>query len=301
MKTWLRHHIYALRTALRRLLLTPFSTLTNITVIAFVLSLPLVVSAIITSLAPVAQTVSVNPVITLFTKDIVSLEKTTELGEQLKKDFADSIDTIEVVSKQEALDSLRANKEWQDSLSVLPNNPLPHSLIISLKSEITTDQANEMALQWETNEAVDLVQFDSDWLKKLEGILYFFKVLLGILALGVAIIVIATIFNTVRMQALLQRDEIAVARLVGATESFVRRPFLYLGAITGLCSGLLAIVLTIIGLNMMNDAIRVLSESYGESFSLALPDTFWLILATLIVMLIAAIAARWSVTKHSKF
>lgn len=301
MKTWLRHHNYALRTALRRLLLTPFSTLTNITVIAFVLSLPLVVSAILSSLAPVAKTISVNPVITLFMKDVVSLDQTKELGEQLRKDFADSIDTIEIISKQEALDSLRSNKEWQESLNVLPNNPLPHSLIITLKNGVNTDQANEMAIKWETNESVDLMQFDSDWLKKLEGILYFFKVLLGILAFGVAIIVIATIFNTVRMQALLQRDEIAVARLVGATESFVRRPFLYLGAITGLCAGVLSVILTVLGLNMMNDALRVLSESYGESFTLALPDTFWLILATLIVMLIAAIAARWSVTKHSKF
>ncbi|ETD68935.1 permease [Pelistega indica] len=301
MKTWLHHHSYAFKTAIRRLSLTPFSTITNIIVIAFVLSLPLVVSAIITSLAPVTQVVSVNPVITLFMKNTTNLDSTKELSESLQKEFASSIDKIEVVSKQEALDSLRSSKQWADSLNALSNNPLPHSIIITLASNINTEQANQLANQWGDLEPVDMVQFDSDWLKKLEGILHFFKVLLGILAIGVGIIVIATIFNTVRMQALLQRDEIAVARLVGATESFVRRPFLYLGAITGLFAGLLAIVLTIFGLSMMNDAILVLSESYGQSFSLNLPSAFWLILAIILVMFIAALSARWSVTKHSKF
>lgn len=230
MNTWFRHHWYALHTAFRRLALTPFSTITNITVIAFVLSLPLVVSAILTSLAPVAKTVSVNPVITLFMQEISSLEETEKLAEKLQQDFASSIEHMDVISKQQALDGLRASTEWQDSLNVLPNNPLPHSIIITLKDSITTQQANQLASTWESNPQVGLVQFDSDWLGKLESILLFFKMLLLILAAGVAVIVVATIFNTVRMQALLQRDEIAVARLVGATESFVRRPFLYLGA-----------------------------------------------------------------------
>lgn len=301
MKTWLRHHLYAIRTALRRLLLTPFSTITNITVIAFVLSLPLVVSAILTSLAPVAKTVSVNPVITLFMKNNVSLEATQQLADQIKAESNAQIDHITVVSKQEALDTLRSSQEWKESLDVLPNNPLPHSIIIALSNGVSTLQANEIAQQWQNNPEVDLVQFDRDWLKKLESIISFFKVLLGIFAVGVAIIVVATIFNTVRMQALLQRDEIAVARLVGATESFVRRPFLYLGIITGFCAGLLSIALTAIGLSLMNNAILVVAESYGQPFNLALPHAFWIILAIVIVMIIAAIAARWSVTRHSSF
>lgn len=301
MKTWLRHHWYALHTALRRLSLTPFSTITNITVIAFVLSLPLVVSAILTSLAPVAKTVSVNPVITLFMQEASSLEETEALAQQLQQEYASSIEHIDVVSKQQALESLRASTEWKESLNVLPNNPLPHSIIITLNSTVDAQQANQLATTWESNHQVGLVQFDSDWLNKLESILHFFKMLLLILAIGVAVIVVATIFNTVRMQALLQRDEIAVARLVGATESFVRRPFLYLGAVTGLCAGLLSIILALLGLSMLNDAILSLSQSYGQAFSLALPDTFWIILAIIIVMTIAAIATRWSVTKHSNF
>lgn len=301
MKTWFRHHSYALRIALRRLALTPFSSLTNITVIAFVLALPLMASAVLSSLEPVARTVSVNPVITLFMKDVASLEDTQRLAKQLQKDFAENIQHIEVLSKSEALESLKSSETWSESLQVLPHNPLPHSIIITLNSLADTERANQLAEQWSNLELVDIVQFDSDWVKKLEGIIYFFKVVLGILALGVAVVVIATVFNTVRMQALVQRDEIAVARLVGATEAFVQRPFLYLGAMTGLCAGILSIILTTLALIMMNDAILVLSETYGQSFTLRLPDIFWLLFAISIVMLIAALAARWSVTRHSRF
>lgn len=301
MQTWLRHHSYALRIALRRLSLTPFSTISNITVIAFVLALPLLASAVLTSLEPVARTVSVNPIITLFMKDVASIEETQAQADEIKANFADNIQSVEVLSKDQALDSLKSSETWSESLQVLPRNPLPHSIIITLNNTADTEQANALAEQWSALEQVDIVQFDSDWVKKLEGIIYFFKVVLGILAVGVAVVVIATVFNTVRMQALVQRDEIAVARLVGATEAFVQRPFLYLGAITGLCAGLLSIALTAIALSMMNNAIQVLSESYGESFVLRLPEGFWLAFAIVVVMLVAALAARWSVTRHSKF
>src|SRR3546814_12982244 len=91
-----------------------------------------------------------------------------------------------------------------------------------------------LAQQWRALEQVDSVQLDSDWVRRLEAILRFVRIGLGLLATGVALVVLATVFNTVRMQALTQREEIGVARLVGATESFVRRPFLYLGALTGM-------------------------------------------------------------------
>lgn len=232
---------------------------------------------------------------------MASLEDTQALAEQIRGESAESIQEIEVLSKTQALDSLKSSETWSESLQVLPRNPLPHSIIISLNDSADTQKANQLAEQWSVLELVDIVQFDSDWVKKLEGIIYFFKVVLGILALGVAVVVIATVFNTVRMQALVQRDEIAVARLVGATEAFVQRPFLYLGAITGLCAGLLSIALTAIALRMMNGAIQVLSETYGQSFVLRLPDLFWLVFSIVIVMLVAALAARWSVTRHSKF
>lgn len=301
MKSWLRMHIYAINTAFRRLLAMPFSSITNITVIAFVLALPLMAAAVISSLTPIAQHIAVNPAITLFMKNTTPLQEAEQLSHRMKSDFPNDIQNIHVISKQEAFNTLKMSDEWADSLTALSNNPLPHSIIVVLDNDTTTDRAKELAHVWGSNALVDIVQFDSDWGKKLEDILYFLKVVLSVLALCVAIVVVTTVFNTVRMQALVQRDEISVARLVGATESFVRRPFLYFGTITGLCAGLFSVGLSVIALHFMNSTISVLSENYGQSFALSLPKTLWLFLAIISVMIVAALAATWSVTRHSRF
>ena len=152
MKTWLRHHSYALRIALRRLSLTPFSTISNITAIAFVRALPLLASAVLSSLEPVTRTVSVNPVITLFMKDVASIEETQTLAQEIESNAADSIQKVEVLSKTQALDSLKSSETWSESLQALPRNPLPHSIIISLNDTADTQRANELAEQWSTHE-----------------------------------------------------------------------------------------------------------------------------------------------------
>ncbi len=302
MSTWLRHHLYAIRIAARRLLGTPFSSLTNIIVIALVLTLPLLASAILVSMEPLARNISVNPAISLFMKETTTIEQTRAVASQLQNEHSQSILTLEVIDKADALKSLKASETWSDALKVLPQNPLPHSIVITLSDEASaTETAEQLAQAWSKRPEVDLLQFDSAWIQKLEAILYFIRIVLGLLAAGVALIVITTVFNTVRMQALVQRDEIAVARLVGATESFVRRPFLYFGAITGMTAGLLAVLLTTITLGFLNQAITLLSNSYGVPFSFTLPPVSWLVLTITLVMLVAATAARWSVTRHSHF
>ncbi len=302
MSTWLRHHLYAIRIAARRLLGTPFSSLTNIMVIALVLTLPLLTSAILVSMEPLARNISVNPAISLFMNNTTTIERTRELAKQLQDEHSQSILTLEVVDKAQALQSLKASESWSDALKVLPQNPLPHSIIITLSDKASpTEMAEQLAQVWSQLPEVDVLQFDSAWVQKLEAILSFIRIVLGLLAAGVALIVITTIFNTVRMQALVQRDEIAVARLVGATESFVRRPFLYFGALTGLTAGLLAVLLSTLTLGFLNQAITLLSSSYGIPFNFSLPPASWLALTIALVMIIAATAARWSVTRHSHF
>src|SRR5690606_13308938 len=134
------------------------------------------------------------------------------------------------------------NPAWTDALSVLPDNPLPDAIVVTLRdAPDMAQEAARLAGLWREMDNVDAVQLDREWVQRLEAVLYVARIGLGLLALGVALVVLATVFNTVRMQALTQREEIGVARLVGATESFVRRPFLYLGALTGLAASAMAI------------------------------------------------------------
>ncbi|OFS88215.1 permease [Oligella sp. HMSC05A10] len=306
MRSWLRQHGYALKVALRRIIQTPFSSLANILVIAFVLSLPLIAASLLVSLEPVTRTVSVNPAITLFMKDTLSLDETNELSQRIRADSSDLIQMIEVVDKNKALEDLKNTPAWSESLSVLPKNPLPHAIIVTLSNSgqdfVNSERVLALADEFAGYDEVDLVQFDSEWVQKLQAIMTFIKVVLVLLAIGVSVVVIATVFNTVRMQALVQRDEISVARLVGATESFVRRPFLYFGAVVGFVAGIVAILLSSFALMLLNNSIQeVISQTYDQPFMVQLPETFWLIFSIVLAMIVAAVAARWSVTRHSKF
>jgi cell division transport system permease protein len=162
-------------------------------------------------------------------------------------------------------------------------------------------RADRLAQTWKQWDQVDTVQLDSAWVQRLEALLRFARLGLVFLAVSVAVVVLATVFNTVRMQALSQREEIAVARLVGATESFVRRPFLYLGALSGALAALIAIGVSALALTPLNDALLTLARSYGAEFSLHLPEAAWLAAAVAAAALLAALSARWSVTRNTRF
>lgn len=302
MKSWLRQHQYAFRVAIIRLLTQPFSSLTNITVVALALSLPLIGWVILISAQPVVQQIPVATEITVYLRADLNSQQVQDTKSQIFEQHQNYIEHITTIDKSQALAELSQNPSWANALSVLPNNPLPDALILRLKP--ITDQseaASFIASAIQNLPEVDQVQLDRDWLKRLEALLDFGRIALLILSLSVGIIMIATVFNTIRLQALSQRQEIAVARLVGATESFVRRPFLYVGAISGGLSCLVAIVLSRIALNPLNSALNRLAISYDTQLALSLPNVGDLVVITFLIMIIAAMAARWSVTRHSSF
>lgn len=299
---WLRHHQYACVVALRRLLSQPFSTLANVLVISLCLTIPMLAASILVSAQPVVREIPVSPEITLFLEAETTLQQAQQLADQLQQQNQESITQVSVISRESALKSLNNNPTWREALAALPENPLPHAVIVTLReSDQLASQAAQLAGQWQTLDRVETVQLDSEWVRRLEAILQFIRAGLGLLAAGVAVVVLATIFNTVRMQALTQREEIGVARLVGATEAFVRRPFLYLGAITGLVSSAVAIGFAALALVPLNAALTRLGNSYGTRLALEMPDAASLILASAFVALLAALSARWSVTRNTRF
>lgn len=302
MTRWLRQHRYALRAATRRLAAHPFSSLSNLLVIALTLALPIIGASILLSAQPVVKQVSVSPEVTLFLKPGAAAGAAGNVAQRVRTEYSQDVLAVNIVPRQQALKNLKANPSWADALSVLADNPLPDAVVVTLKdSADLAGHASSLAGQWRQWEHVDLVQLDSDWVQRLEAILRFVRIGLGLLALGVALVVLATVFNTVRMQALTQREEIGVARLVGATESFVRRPFLYLGALTGILASLMAIAFSAIALSPLNAALARLSSTYGTSLTLRLPDSLSLTLAVIVVAILAALSARWSVTRNTRF
>jgi len=302
MTRWLRQHRYALNVALRRLLSHPFSSLSNLLVIALTLALPIIGASILLSAQPVVRQVSVSPEVTLFLSPGAGATAGQAVAERLRTEYQADVQTVRIVPRQQALNNLKENPSWADALSVLPDNPLPDAVVATLaEAPELARRASLLADEWRQWDHIDRVQLDSDWVQRLEAILRFVRIGLGLLALGVALVVLATVFNTVRMQALTQREEIGVARLVGATESFVRRPFLYLGALTGALASLLAIAFSALALNPLNGALARLASTYGTQLALRLPDGLSLALAVVVVAILAALSARWSVTRNTRF
>lgn len=302
MKRWFRQHRYALRVALRRLVAQPFSSLSNVIVISLTLAIPILAASVLVSAQPVVRHIPVSPEITLFLKSGTDAKLTAALIYALEHDYDETVSAVRLIPRDQALDALKAKPVWADALSVLTDNPLPDAVVVTLhETPDLAQQASILAQQWRELEHVDSVQLDSDWVRRLEAILDFLRIGLGLLAAGVALVVLATVFNTVRMQALTQRDEIAVARLVGATESFVRRPFLYLGGLTGAISSLVAIALAAVALRPLNAALTRLAKTYGTQLTLHLPDAVSLLLSLIVVTILAALSARWSVTRTTRF
>lgn len=302
MKRWLHQHRYALAVALRRLRKQPFSSLCNMLVISLSLAVPIVVAAILDTARPVVEQIPVSAEITLYLDRSAPAGAAQKLGTRLRETHPAEIVSVEVVERDAALAELRRRPAWSEALAVLPDNPLPDAVVLTLHQHSDIAETTQrLTAEWRTLDQVDSVQVDSAWVQRLQSMLDFLRIGLWMLALGVAVVVLATVFNTVRLQALTQREEIAVARLVGATESFVRRPFLYLGALTGLLSCALATGAAWLALQPLNAAIARLASSYGTELSLQLPDVLSLLLAGVVVAILGALSARWSVTRNTRF
>ena len=302
MKSWLRQHRYALAITLKRLAAQPFSWLANLLVMALVLALPLLGSAVLVSVQPLARQISVTPELTLYIQPAAPAGTAAAITERIGREFSGQIAAVRQVPRDQALKALRQNPAWEEALAVLPGNPLPDAVVVTLAGgEDLAQRAGLLADGWRKWQYVDQVQLDSAWVQRLEAILRFGRLGLGFLAICVAVVVLATVFNTVRMQALTQREEIAVARLVGATESFVRRPFLYQGPRPGARAALWPSGAAPAALVPLNHAVLGLARSYGAEFALHLPELPALALAVLAAGILGALSARWSVTRSTRF
>jgi len=308
MKRWLGAHRYALRVAVRRLLAQPFSTLANLLVVALSLSVVILGMALVQAAQPLVRSVSTVPEITLFLPLNAATDAADRVADRIRREFERDVQSVRTVSAQQAYQRLRTHPDWQDALSVLADNPLPASVIVTLRTGVGPTGAEQSAQvinilveQWRQWQEIEHVQHDSEWMQRLQGILDFVRTGVRLLMLGVALVVLATVFNTVRMQALAQREEISIARLVGATQAFVRRPFLYLGALTGLLAAVLAVMLGVLALLALNRTLAPLAHGYGAQLALSLPDAATLALTLLATSVLGAVAASWSVTRNTRF
>jgi cell division transport system permease protein len=272
MNIWLRQHRFALGAALTHVRKAPGSFLFNVLVVAIALALPFAGLTLLDNVRPMSEQLSVDPEISLFVKVDASREQAQALAPQLRRILKGSRAKIVFVPREDALETLKDKSGLSGVLATLGENPLPDSYVMKLVGFSSTADANRVdgiAEQLRALPGVDAVQVDSAWVKKLAALLGVLRLVLLLLAVTLGMVVIAVVFNTIRLQVLTQRDEIAVTKLLGATDNFIHRPFYYTGALLGLCAGGVALGAVLLALTPLNIAIAEFARLYASEFQLA--------------------------------
>ncbi|MDR0529227.1 MAG: permease-like cell division protein FtsX [Zoogloeaceae bacterium] len=267
MYTWFQQHLRAFSRALKRLLASPLNTLLSMLVIGIAITLPAAGYAIIDNVQALGKGHSGAQQISIFMELDASSAAVAEVRRRLKTRTPGQ---WRFVPRDEAFERLKNTEGMAEIISSLPRNPLPDAFI--LEPEDKSPDALE-ALRAETSSwpGIAHTQLDSAWIKRFDAFLQLGRQAVHLLALVFAVGLIAVTFNTIRLQVFAQAEEIEVARLIGATDAFIRRPFYYFGLLQGVLGGVAAVFLLFFGLTAIRPAVTQLTALYGSGFVLHPP------------------------------
>lgn len=278
---WFREHRFALRDALARVLRMPGSFGFNVLVIALALILPVAGLTVLENVRPVSRELAVEPEISVFLSTDVGREQALAMGAELRMAaLAGGLKAkLVFVSREEALAMMKERAGLSDVVATLGANPLPDAYVLKLANAddandaSSTERIEKLAAIIARMPGVDAVQLDAAWVKRLAALLQLAGNVLWMLAATLCGVVVAVVFNTIRLQVVTQHEEVNVSRLVGATDAFVSRPFYYTGALLGLGAGGLALLGVLLGLHVLNGPVSDLAGLYGSTFRLLPLDT----------------------------
>lgn len=265
MKNWLNQHALAIDLVLQRLKNHWLNTLTICMVIGITATLPGLLFVGLDNLQDMSRSIKQDAQISAFFRPGVH----TNLIQRLINDLQamPQVKEVRYVPKEEAIKQLNQQFVQKDLLADLPQNPLPDALFVTLTDTQPGAVKPVQELLQARGEVEELV-IDSVWIERLHSMLMLGKRIAVIFASLLGIAMITVISNTVRMQVLTHEAEIEVSRLIGATHSFIRRPFLYMGGAYGLGGGLIAVALLCVIVWNLRQPVQLLANNYQSSFQL---------------------------------
>ena len=268
MKHWINQHTQALRLVFGRMRHRLLATLVMWCVMGVTVCLPAILFVIVDNLNRLTGNISTEPQISVFMKLDAEPGSITRLQQWLtqQKDVA----RVTFISKDAAWKQLQ--QETAGAIN-LEKNPLPDAFQVAPRNH---DPAAIEALQSriQKQSGVELAQMDATWIKRLYAILELSKKALLVLVGLLGFALLAIIGNTIRLQVVTQREEIEVSKLIGATNRFIRRPFLYAGMVYGLGGGIAALLLLAGVIELFNYSIADIAALYASDFHLGMPQPF---------------------------
>ncbi|MCK5880832.1 MAG: permease-like cell division protein FtsX [Sinobacterium sp.] len=264
---WKKDHRRTFLESLQRLLAKPINSMMTWLVIGIALALPVGFYVAIGNVHELSGRFEGNAQISLFMHQRASPQVIERLHQELES--WPELMSVKVIGKDQALEEFKAMSGFEDVLRHLQNNPLP--VVFELApSPSWSDavRAEELLERLKKLPSVDLAQLDLEWVQRLNAMLKVGQRL----ALGLVILlslgVLLVIGNTIRLEIENRRDEVIIVKLIGATDSFVRRPFLYTGVFYGLGGGIIASVIVAVGLALLNGPVAMLAGLYESNYVL---------------------------------
>jgi cell division transport system permease protein len=265
---WAMRHVQSALFAAGRLARSPLATCFTVLVIGIALTLPAALGLAVVSVRDATGGFSDAITVSVYLKPDVAVDKARQLAATLRQ--RSGVAAVKLVTSQQAEKSMR-EQGWGEELDALGENPLPHGLLVTPDAGADAAALEPLVRHIEAWPEVDQVKADGAWVQRLNALMELLrKVVVGAsVLLGAG--VLAVIGNTVRLEIFNRRAEIEVTKLVGGSNAFVRRPFLYTGLFYGLAGGLLASALVMLGLSLLNGPVTRLAQSYGSTFRLMTP------------------------------
>ena len=282
MRAWVAQHRAAFGSAVRRL------SWLNALVVGVALALPAGGYALLDSLRPATTRLALEPRISLFLEPQVKRADAEALGKRLRADRR--IGSVRFVTREEALKDMSSVQGMAEVIAALGRNPLPDAYVVTSKEDISGELARLPG--------VAHVQADAVWARRLAAAAAVVELAIALLAAMLGAALVAVTFNTIRLQILTRRDEIEVAKLIGATDAFIGRPFYYVGLLQGLVGGAVALALVAGALALLNREAGALAESYGSAFRFGFLDLDEALAVLGAAALLGWAGARLSVGRH---
>ncbi len=278
--TWLLQHAQACLFSLGQITKNPMGSLLTTAVIGVSLSLPAGFYLLLDNAHRLTSEWAGAVQITLFLKMEVEGDDAAALSRNLSQ--RDDVEEVKIISREQALNEYKQNSGFGNALATLDENPLPYVLLVKPALALSTGvETDELMATLRSLEQVETAQFDRQWATRLLTIIEIFQRGTYVLCFLLAFAVLLIVGNTIRLAIYNRRPEIEINKLFGATDAFIRRPFLYSGTIHGIGGSIMAWLILFITTSLLEEPVRRLANLYGSGFhllSMGLQETLVLII-----------------------
>ena len=295
---WLRLQWFSISAGLKLWLDEPLGHLFNALVLAIALAMPWTIAQGLSAIVPSMDRWVGDPEISLYFKPDATLDSVKSAAAQLKRDF--DLDSVNIVTPEQAMERLRTQSQTPDLAQALPENPLPYTVVVVLEVDATTDtQAIEAKIaQWQNFTGVEHVQYDAQWVRRLQSVLNGTQIIAMALAVLIAGMVLVVTFNTVRLQLIRNQAEVHVLKSLGATDTEVGRPTLWWSVSLALVGFGLAYAVVSGAMGLADDAAGTFIREFDRDFRFEQPSGITA-LGLILVWVVLVMVGAWASVKST--